>query len=102
MAATTQVRLPVWTFFLVSYLSHTFFEIPASSVWHGETQQDSLPEWSKGVDSSSTSASCVGSNPTAVIYALFIPQTRQDASVGLLHARRWNFVTASRQFGRVV
>ena len=28
--------------------------------------QDSLPEWSKGVDSSSTSASCVGSNPTAV------------------------------------
>ena len=30
--------------------------------------KDSLPEWSKGVDSSSTSASCVGSNPTAVIY----------------------------------
>ena len=28
--------------------------------------QDSLPEWSKGVDSNSTSASCVGSNPTAV------------------------------------
>ena len=28
--------------------------------------QDSLPEWSKGVDSSSTSARCVGSNPTAV------------------------------------
>ena len=28
--------------------------------------QDSLPEWSKGVDSSSTSASCVGSNPTGV------------------------------------
>ena len=27
---------------------------------------DSLPEWSKGVDSSSTSASCVGSNLTAV------------------------------------
>ena len=25
-----------------------------------------MPEWSKGVDSSSTSASCVGSNPTAV------------------------------------
>ena len=30
-------------------------------------RRDSLPEWSKGVDSSSTSASCVGSNPTAVI-----------------------------------
>ena len=29
---------------------------------------DSLPERSKGVDSSSTSASCVGSNPTAVIH----------------------------------
>ena len=29
--------------------------------------RDTLPEWSKGVDSSSTSASCVGSNPTAVI-----------------------------------
>ena len=32
------------------------------------TCRDSLPEWSKGVDSSSTSASCVGSNPTAVIF----------------------------------
>merc|ERR1711873_1368 len=29
---------------------------------------DTLPEWSKGVDSSSTSASCVGSNPTGVTY----------------------------------
>ena len=29
--------------------------------------KDSLPEWSKGVDSSSTSASSVGSNPTGVI-----------------------------------
>ena len=27
---------------------------------------DTLPEWSKGVDSSSSSASCVGSNPTGV------------------------------------
>ena len=27
---------------------------------------DTLPEWPKGVDSSSTSASCVGSNPTGV------------------------------------
>ena len=32
--------------------------------------QDTLPEWSKGVDSSSTSASCVGSNPTGVICLL--------------------------------
>ena len=32
--------------------------------------KDTLPEWSKGVDSSSTSASCVGSNPTGVIIAL--------------------------------
>ena len=29
-----------------------------------------MPEWSKGVDSSSTSASCVGSNPTAVNFQL--------------------------------
>ena len=29
--------------------------------------QDSLPEWSKGVDASSTSVSCVGSNPTGVM-----------------------------------
>ena len=27
---------------------------------------DTLPEWSKGVDSRSNSASCVGSNPTGV------------------------------------
>ena len=31
---------------------------------------DTLPEWSKGVDSSSTSASCVGSNPTGVTLLL--------------------------------
>ena len=29
--------------------------------------RDTLPKWSKGVDSSSTSASCVGSNPTGVM-----------------------------------
>ena len=29
--------------------------------------RDSLPEWSRVVDSSSTSACCVGSNPTAVM-----------------------------------
>ena len=34
-----------------------------------EVGQGSLPEWFKGVDSSSTSESCVGSNPTAVIFA---------------------------------
>jgi hypothetical protein len=33
----------------------------------GHEHQDTLPEWSKGVDSSSTSASCVGSNPTGVM-----------------------------------
>jgi hypothetical protein len=40
--------------------------------------EDSLPEWSKGVDSSSTSARCVGSNPKAVnsmhTSALFVPR----------------------------
>ena len=29
---------------------------------------DTLLEWSKGVDSSSTSANCMGSNPTGVIW----------------------------------
>ena len=38
--------------------------------------KDSLPEWSKGVDSSSTSASCVGSNPTAVILGQHVFQQR--------------------------
>ena len=37
--------------------------------------KDTLPEWSKGVDSSSTSASCVGSNPTGVIF-LFLFRVR--------------------------
>ena len=37
-----------------------------------EEYQDTLPEWSKGVDSSSTSASCVGSNPTGVILEAFV------------------------------
>ena len=32
--------------------------------------EDTLPEWSKGVDPSSTSASCVGSNPTGVMPSL--------------------------------
>ena len=31
-------------------------------------EKDTLPEWSKGVDSSSTSASCVSPNPTGVIW----------------------------------
>ena len=33
---------------------------------HPAVTKDTLPEWPKGVDSSSTSAICVGSNPTAV------------------------------------
>ncbi len=32
--------------------------------------KESLAEWSKGVDSSSASASCVGSNPTVVMFLL--------------------------------
>ena len=43
-------------------------------------EQDSLPEWSKGVDSSSTSASCVGSNPTAV---------SDESSLGWRLGSRW-------------
>ena len=40
---------------------------------------DSLPEWSKGVDSSSTRAICVGSNPTAVIHARQFEARRRHA-----------------------
>ena len=58
----------------------TFIAEPASEVSHsklnGSNKQnhtsDSLPEWSKGVDSSSTSASCVGSNPAGVLYPYLI------------------------------
>ena len=41
---------------------------------------DTLPEWSKGVDSSSTSASCVGSNHTGVISAAAMRPAVQDSS----------------------
>ena len=39
---------------------------PTSQTTSTAGGRDTLPEWSKGVDSSSTSASCVGSNPTGV------------------------------------
>lgn len=40
--------------------------------------KDTLPEWSKGVDSSSTSASCAGSNPAGVrFYLLCVPWMMQ-------------------------
>ena len=49
---------------------------------------DTLPEWSKGVDSSSTSANCVGSNPTGVIWphsSSSTPTTKQSvAAAGML------------------
>ena len=45
---------------------HLSRELPTA---HRSSQlpEESLPEWFKGVDSSATSPSCVGSNPTAVI-----------------------------------
>ena len=46
----------------------------------GKARMDTLPEWSKGVDSSSTSASCVGSNPTGVIHDLGV-DGRMEAHV---------------------
>ena len=45
---------------------------------------DSLPERSKGVDSSSISVNCVGSNPTAVILSL--------AFCDVLHVYAFNFL----------
>ena len=51
-----------------SLLSSRQFAVGFATLSNGRlAAQDSLPEWSKGVDSSSTSESCVGSNPTAVI-----------------------------------
>ena len=69
------------------------------------TQQDSLPEWSKGVNSSSTSASCVGSNPTAVIFhfPLDLARDPQRLATALAPgraedvARAWLFWRASGQ-----
>lgn len=46
----------------------------------GTTSSDTLPEWSKGVDSSSTSASCVGSNPTGVILLFAPPCVRHSCA----------------------
>ena len=45
--------------------------VPSSEAAHHQApyKHDSLPERPKGVDSSSTSASCMGSNPMAVISA---------------------------------
>ena len=73
-----QVSRPLWSltflfFPLIKTLSCCF--------------QDSLPEWSKGVDSSSTSASCVGSNPTAVISISMLSQSRRACA--LLHCSFW-------------
>ena len=73
----------------------------AAAAFVAERLQDSLPEWSKGVDSSSTSASCVGSNPTAVIPSLprageVRPEFRFAAAAST------GVADALRQFGRVV
>jgi hypothetical protein len=74
--------LRVWTFMLLNVLlgaarphhyctriaqQHGPQMLPATTYRFGSVSMDTLPEWSKGVDSSSTSASCVGSNPTGVI-----------------------------------
>ena len=48
-----------------------------------EARQDTLPEWSKGVDSSSTSESCVGSNPTGVNFAGGRGKPGRSESTGL-------------------
>ena len=53
-----------------------------TTIW-GISAVDTLPEWSKGVDSSSTSANCVGSNPTGVIWLKLQPATAAgDAVLG--------------------
>ena len=59
--------------------------------------QDSLPGWSKGVDSKSTSASCVGANPFALLSA-------DNASLAQLveHALRKRMVVGSIPTGGFV
>ena len=61
-------RLPCFSTFdatrKMSLSNYAIYSLEASFM---ACLQDTLPEWSKGVDSSSTSASCVGSNPTGVI-----------------------------------
>ena len=61
--------------------------------------KDTLPEWSKGVDSSSTSASCVGSNPTGVIIAFsnFRPDATRQAPSGLTGVRQHRKEMPERQ-----
>ena len=50
--------------------------------------QDSLPEWSKGGDSSSTSASCVGPNSTTVSCWLLVHHLNHSVAVSWLHDGR--------------
>ena len=82
MPSCRPALLTVWTFMLLNVLlgaarphhyctriaqEHGPQMLPATTYRFGNMSMDTLPEWSKGVDSSSTSASCVGSNPTGVI-----------------------------------
>ena len=61
-------------------------------------EKDTLPEWSKGVDSSSTSASCVGSNPTAVI---LLPDPCSPAGKCLEYRTMFS-ATFANHFGRAI
>jgi hypothetical protein len=81
---------PMWTKFIMAQPKHHHVWILPSlpskyahALSHGlcgTARMDTLPEWSKGVDSSSTSASCVGSNPTGVIHDLGV-DGRMEAHV---------------------
>ena len=53
--------------------------LQANNVAYRKPSQDTLPEWSKGVDSSSTSASCAGSNPAGVRFSLCLSLSSRTA-----------------------
>ena len=68
----TRVRFPADAYFIRAYVLRCVIIVDRGRAYIPPCRlniQDTLPEWSKGVDSSSTSASCVGSNPTGVILA---------------------------------
>ena len=59
-------------------------------------RKDTLPDWPEGVDSSSTSASCVGSNPTGVMQAFAL------ATIGWGMTTRSRFCPALDMFGMLL
>ena len=88
-------RLRAWKIYIVRCFGVHDVLRPACGRRGLFESRDSLPEWSKGVDSISTSASCVGSNPTAVICSILPvcvsggPLSSSCVPGGVLTGSRW-------------